>query len=181
MTWFEQTRNQVPFGLSKPNMNDFWSVVVFYVPSTAGSFRDGSPFTIPCKGCEAQFLHRSHRESNPWPLRGSPITLPLRHTSSVYIQDLHTIQWTYQDKIISVRYDSRIHCIKRRNSFSPHRPQPCFLFMPRLQWSGPCRVGLVVSLSASHTVDHEFASRPGHTKDHHKNGTSCLPAWHAMR
>ena len=24
-----------------------------------------------------------------------------------------------------------------------------------------------------------FASRPGHFKDHHKNGTNCLPAWHA--
>ena len=24
-------------------------------------------------------------------------------------------------------------------------------------------------------------SRPGHTKDHHKNGTNCLPAWNAMR
>ena len=32
----------------------------------------------------------------------------------------------------------------------------------------PCRVGLVVSVSASHTVDGEFAYRPGHTKDHHK-------------
>ena len=27
----------------------------------------------------------------------------------------------------------------------------------------------------------QFASCPGHTKDHHKNGTNCLPAWHAMR
>ena len=26
-TSFEQTRNKVPWGLSKPNMNDFWSVV----------------------------------------------------------------------------------------------------------------------------------------------------------
>ena len=43
-----------------------------------------------------------------------------------------------------------------------------------------CRVGLVVSVSASHTICHEFASRPGHTKNHHKNGTNCLPAWHAM-
>ena len=42
----------------------------------------------------------------------------------------------------------------------------------------PCRVGLVVSVTASHTVGREFASRPGHTKDHHKN---CLPVWHAMR
>ena len=44
----------------------------------------------------------------------------------------------------------------------------------------PCMVSLVVSVSASHTVGHEFASRPGHTKDHHQNGTNCLPAWHAM-
>ena len=43
----------------------------------------------------------------------------------------------------------------------------------------PCRVGLVVSVPASHTVGREFASRPGHTKDHHNNGTYCLPAWHA--
>ena len=35
-------------------------------------------------------------------------------------------------------------------------------------------------MSASHTVVCEFASRPGHTKDCHTNGTNCLPAWHAM-
>ena len=45
----------------------------------------------------------------------------------------------------------------------------------------PCRVGLVVSVSASHKGGRRFASRPGHTKDHHKNGTNCIPAWHAMR
>ena len=43
------------------------------------------------------------------------------------------------------------------------------------------RVGSVGSVSASRMVGREFASRPGHTKDHHKNGTNCLPAWHAMR
>ena len=43
-----------------------------------------------------------------------------------------------------------------------------------------CRVDLVVSVSASHTITCEFTFRPGHTKDHHKNGTNCLPAWHAM-
>ena len=42
--------------------------------------------------------------------------------------------------------------------------------------SGPCLVGLVVSMSASHTEGRVFASRPGYTKDHHKNGTNCLPA-----
>ena len=40
----------------------------------------------------------------------------------------------------------------------------------------PCRVGSVGSVFASRTVGHEFASRPGHTKDHYKNGTNCLPA-----
>ena len=44
-----------------------------------------------------------------------------------------------------------------------------------------CRVGLVVSMSAFHTVGCRFVSQPGHTIDHHKNGTNCLPAWHAMR
>ena len=43
----------------------------------------------------------------------------------------------------------------------------------------PCWAGLVVSVSASHTIGRGFASRPSHTKDH-KNGTNCLPAWHAM-
>ena len=38
-----------------------------------------------------------------------------------------------------------------------------------------CRVGLVVSVSASHTVGRGFASQSGHTKDHHENGTYCLP------
>ena len=47
--------------------------------------------------------------------------------------------------------------------------------------NSPCRVGLMVSVSASHTIGRGFASRPGHTKDHHKNGTNCLPARHAMR
>ena len=52
---------------------------------------------------------------------------------------------------------------------------------PRLPEFIPCRVGSVGSVSASCTVGREFASRPGHTKDDHKNGTNCLPAWHAMR
>ena len=34
-------------------------------------------------------------------------------------------------------------------------------------------------MSASHVVGCGFASRPGHTKDHHKNGTNCLPTLHA--
>ena len=40
---------------------------------------------------------------------------------------------------------------------------------------------LVFSMSASHVVGCRYAPRPGHTKDHHKNGTNCLPSWHTMR
>ena len=37
-------------------------------------------------------------------------------------------------------------------------------------------VFLVVRVSASHAVGHGFAPLPGQNKDHHKNGTNCLPA-----
>ena len=43
----------------------------------------------------------------------------------------------------------------------------------------PCQVGLEVSMSASHAIGHGFGPRLGHTKDHHKNGTNCLSAWHS--
>ena len=59
-----------------------------------------------------------------------------------------------------------------------HFPYMGFLLCHRekVPFLGPCRVGSVGSMSASRTVGREFASRPGHTKDHHKNGTNCLPA-----
>ena len=41
------------------------------------------------------------------------------------------------------------------------------------------RVGLVVSVSASHVVGRRFAPGSGPTKDHHKDGTNSLPAWYA--
>ena len=55
-------------------------------------------------------------------------------------------------------------------------PRQCLIVVVALCLLGPCRVGAVGSMSASRTVGREFASRPGHTKDHHKNGTNCLPA-----
>ena len=48
-------------------------LVVFRVPSTARSFKDGTPIYAPCEGREARFIYRSHRESNPGSLRGSPL------------------------------------------------------------------------------------------------------------
>ena len=38
-----------------------------------GHFETAAPFTVPCEGCEARFIHRSHRESNPGPSHGSPL------------------------------------------------------------------------------------------------------------
>ena len=45
----------------------------------------------------------------------------------------------------------------------------------------PCRYGLVaiVHVSASCAVGHGFAYLPGHTKDHHTNGTNRRTAWPA--
>ena len=42
----------------------------------------------------------------------------------------------------------------------------------------PCWDGLVVSVFTSLLVGPGFAPRPGHIKDHHKNGTNCLVARH---
>ena len=52
----------------------------------------------------------------------------------------------------------------------------CLFYNLTISKVKPCRVGLVVSVSASHTVGRGFAPMSGHTKDHHKNGTDCLPA-----
>ena len=38
-----------------------------------GDLETAPPFTVPCEGREAQFLHRPHRESNPGSLRSSPL------------------------------------------------------------------------------------------------------------
>ena len=37
---------------------------------------------------------------------------------------------------------------------------------------------LVVSVSAAHAIGRGFTPRAKHRKDHHKNGTNCLPTWH---
>ena len=48
---------------------------------------------------------------------------------------------------------------------------------PGFMYRVPCRVGLVVIVSASHTVGRQFASRSGHNKDHQTaslHGTQCV-------
>ena len=37
----------------------------------------------------------------------------------------------------------------------------------------------MVSVSAFYVEGLGFESWQGHTKDHHKSDTNCLPAWHA--
>ena len=55
---------------------------MFHVSSTTRAFRDGTPFTVPCEGREARFLHRSHRESNLGSSRGSPLHYRCATTTS---------------------------------------------------------------------------------------------------
>ena len=54
-------------------VENIW-LVVFNVPLTARSFRDGTPIYCPLhEGREARFLYCSHRESIPGSLCGSPL------------------------------------------------------------------------------------------------------------
>ena len=38
-----------------------------------GHLETAPPFTVPCEGHDAQWIHRPDRESNPGPSRGSPL------------------------------------------------------------------------------------------------------------
>ena len=58
---------------------------MFYVPSTARSFRDGTPFIVPCEGREARFLHRSHRKSNSGLLHGRPLHIVVVVAAAVVV------------------------------------------------------------------------------------------------
>ena len=76
--------------------------------------------------------------------------------------------------------------IKKLLSIPKVIPQQCLLVavVPKvlLQWYGMLDMrwdGLVVSVSASHVVGRGFAFWLRHTKDQHKIGTNCHPAWHA--
>ena len=46
------------------------------------------PFTVPCEGREARFLHLSHRESNPGPSRGSPLHYRCTTSNSTVMLEL---------------------------------------------------------------------------------------------
>ena len=52
--------------------------------------------------------------------------------------------------------------------------------MPEVYLITPCRDGLVVSVSASHTAGRVFAFPPGHTEDHHKMVQCASLHMHAM-
>ena len=81
---------------------------------------------------------------------------------------------TRNDDVSTQKYRSRTRC--RCEILT-------FLLEAYADAMSQCKAGvplLDVSMSTSHIVGPGFASRPGHTKDHNKNGTNCLPAWHAM-
>ena len=91
------------------------------------------------------------------------------------------------DSLCTGRRDNKIHITISRLAKSsyteallsedgtwlvPHQYGFAWIWEPRHD-------GLVVSVSDSQAAGSGFASRPGHTKDHHKNATNCLPVWHA--
>ena len=65
----------------------------------------------------------------------------------------------------------KVTFLKNLTSLSKVQPIP-YAFYDQNDW----HFNSNFSVSASRTVGREIASRPGHTKDHHKNGTNCLPA-----
>ena len=85
-TGVTQNRLTQPRDFDCVNQASFWLVgwlVVFYVPSTARSFRGGTTHLLSlAKDMKLGFYTVPTVESNPGLLRGKSITLPLRHASS---------------------------------------------------------------------------------------------------
>ena len=58
-------------GMSVYMIYDDW--LCFTSHRQRGHLETVPPFTVPCEGREARFLHCSHQESNPGPSCGSPL------------------------------------------------------------------------------------------------------------
>ena len=97
---------------------------MFYIRLTARSFRDGTPFTVPCGGREARFLHRSHRELNPGPSRGSPLHHRIASWAPFKIRGPHHERFTDQSKSSICKAHVRgaqLHIVKHLKSLCrPH-------------------------------------------------------------
>ena len=52
---------------------NLYSWLCFMSIQQRGQLETAPPFTVPCEGCEARFLHRFHRESNLGPSCVSPL------------------------------------------------------------------------------------------------------------
>ena len=129
---------------------------------------------------EIMFVH--------WLLLISPVMEKMRYNLS--FSKIQNIVFTWMYYNILQKYQLNIDSLIKRNDFdvclqvsvSQNRYIFSYFWKKLLSFGDPpmlvipCRVGSVGSVSASRTVGREFASRSGHTKDHHKNGTNCLPA-----
>ena len=75
-----------------------------------GHLETAAPFIVPCKGREARFLHRSHWESKPRLLRGSPLHNRCATPADIYykifknINNSRTFKHSYQKSNISQRF-----------------------------------------------------------------------------
>ena len=75
----------------------------FMSPWQRGNLEMAPTFTVPYGGREARFLHRSHRESNPWLSCGSPLhyhcikpapqKIDVNAVTMICMQMMYTLLW----------------------------------------------------------------------------------------
>ena len=60
---------------AEESVNNVWLVGWLCLMShrQRGHLETAPPFTVPCEGREARYIHRSDRELNPGPSHGSPL------------------------------------------------------------------------------------------------------------
>ena len=72
-----------------------------------GHLEMAPPFTVPCEGREARFLHRPPTGIEPRTVAWQSITLPLRHansTANTYTHALYIYMYTYTHALYIYMY-----------------------------------------------------------------------------
>ena len=84
-------------------------LVMFNVPSTARSFRDGTPIYCPLRRTWSSINTPFRPGIEPWAMAWQSITLPLHYASSTYIDGVLTKNERYFDSLITPSKTTKIN------------------------------------------------------------------------
>ena len=103
----------------------FYFCLFVYVPSTARSFRDGTPVYCPLRRTRSSVNTPFPTGIEPWAVAWQSITLPLRHASSLFFFFLFFFNFFFFFSL-NLHYCQRIADTRKATCCSPMFFQVCF-------------------------------------------------------